>query len=125
MFGMKACFHQILLVVAAVLMGWLTAAALLWLGWSTQIEGRAFRCNDDTYPFVWFSTDLNAHQSAGDAIGAGWTWEKIRRVQRLYQAAYYPLWLLVTALAYLGLSKLTAKSVAGPGHSPNGGSATP
>jgi hypothetical protein len=114
----------LLLVVAAVAMGWLFASFVCWLGWSTQVEGRAFRCNDDTYPFVWFTTDLDAHRQAGDTLASGWTWERIRRVQRYYVAAFYTLWFFAMPLAYLALFRFTSKSPAEPGAPPNGGPAT-
>jgi hypothetical protein len=117
--------RQILLLILALLTGWFFVSLLAWLGWSTQIEGRAFRCNDDTYPFVWFRTDLDTHRQAGDTLASGWSWEKIRRVQRLYEAAYYPLSLLAAALGYLGLRKLTSKSIAEPSAPPNGGPVVP
>jgi hypothetical protein len=116
--------RQILLLISAILTGWVFASFLAWLGWSKQIEGRAFRCNDDTYPFVWFRTHLETHRRAGDTLCPGWTWERIRSVQRLYEAAYYPLCLFAATLGYLALSKLTSKSIAEPGAAPNGGPAT-
>ena len=96
--------------VAGLMVGCGLALFLTWLGWTTQIEGRAFRCNDDTYPFVWFHENLEVHRQAGDVLGAGWTWERIQAVQHLYVDAFYFIWLLGGVLIYLLLRKGEAKS---------------
>jgi hypothetical protein len=88
-------------LVGGLVVGWLLALFLTWLGWTTQIEGTAFRCTDDTYPFVWFNESLDLHRQAGDVLGAGWTWERIQAVQNLYVGAFYLIWLLGGVLAYL------------------------
>ena len=99
-------------LVVGLIVGWVLALFLTWLGWTAQIEGRAFQCNDNSYPFVWFNESLEVHRQAGDVLGAGWTWERIQAVQHLYVGAFYIVWLLGGVLAYLlmrrsGANKLT------------------
>ena len=92
-------------LVGGLVVGLLLALFLTWLGWITQIEGKAFQCTDDTYPFVWFGENLEVHRQAGDVLGAGWTWEKIKAVQHLYVDAFYFIWLLGGVLTYLLMRK--------------------
>jgi len=111
--------RELTFFVFALFAGWLLAVFLTWLGWSTQIEGRAFLCTDDTYPIVWWGEDLDTHRRAGDTLGAGWSWEKIRRAQGLYRAIYYLLWLTGVAGTYWLVirkkTKLGAESAAPSG----------
>jgi hypothetical protein len=97
--------HPAMAYVGGIAAGLLLALFLTWLGWTTQIEGRAFRCTDDTYPFVWFRENLEVHRQAGDVLGAGWTWERIQAVQDLYVDAFYFIWLLGGVSTYLLIRK--------------------
>jgi hypothetical protein len=110
-------------LLIALLVGWLWASFLTWLGWSTQIEGKAFRCNDDMFPFVSFRTDIGEHFRAGDTLGAGWTWDKIRSVQHLYEQGFYCSWFLGGLVTYLFLKSRTSKSGTEQNAAPNAGSA--
>jgi hypothetical protein len=84
----------------ALLTSSLWASFLTSIVWTAHIEGKAFSCNDETFPFAWFNTNLDTHQQSGDTLGVGWTWEKIRSIQQSYERAYYALWALGTALAF-------------------------
>jgi hypothetical protein len=88
---------------ALSVVGCLLASLLItWLVWETQIDGRAFRCTDGG-PFslsLGFWTSIDTHQSAGDPILPGWTWEKLRLTRRAYEVAFLALWIAGSALVF-------------------------
>ena len=96
---------RVMMILASAVGGLLVATAAVWLGWLVQIEGRAFQCNDSVGPVAWPSTDMSLHRQAGDTLSPGWTWEKIERVGRGYQVAFFLLWVGGTALISAAWSK--------------------
>lgn len=86
---------KIAFTIAAVV-GCVVASLLItWFVWEMQIGGRAFHCTD-AGPFTlslafWTSTDT--HESAGDQIQPGWTWEKVAVVNGFYKLAFFALWI--------------------------------
>ncbi len=87
-------FMKIPLTIASSA-GCLVASLLVtWAVWEIQIDGRAFHCTD-AGPFtlsVAFWTSANLHQSAGDQIQPGWTWDKVAVVNGYYELAFFALW---------------------------------
>ncbi|HZR20714.1 MAG TPA: hypothetical protein VFE51_25765 [Verrucomicrobiae bacterium] len=83
-------------VTIAGVVGCLMASLLItWLTWETLVNGRAFRCTD-AGPFtlsLGFWTSAETHQSAGDQIQPGWTWEKVAEVNGFYKLAFFALWI--------------------------------
>src|SRR5438094_6813899 len=79
----------------------LASLVITWLVWETCIDGRAFRCVD-AGPFtlsLGFWTTIETHQSAGDRILPGWTWEKLMLTRRAYELAFLALWFAGSSLA--------------------------
>ena len=86
---------RIAVTIAAVVGCLLASLLITWLVWETQIDGRAFRCTD-AGPFtlsLGFWTSAETHQSAGDQIAPGWTWEKVAEVNGFYKLAFFALWI--------------------------------
>ena len=80
----------------ATVVGCLLASLLItWLVWEMQIDGRAFRCTDaGTFTLsLGFWTSADMHQSAGDQIQPGWTWEKVGAANGFYKLAFFVLWI--------------------------------
>ena len=74
--------------------GCLVASLMItWLIWEIQIEGRAFNCTDAFALSAAFWTGANVHQSAGDQIQPGWTWEEVAVVNGYYKLAFFAFWL--------------------------------
>jgi hypothetical protein len=83
-----------------VVVGCLLASLLsTWLVWEISIDGRAFHCTDEGTLSLGFWTSAETHQSAGDRIQAGWTWEKLSRVNAFYKLAFLALWIGGSMLA--------------------------
>ena len=79
-------------ITAAV--GCLLASLLVtWLVWEIGIDGRAFHCTDAGTLSLGFWTNAETHQSAGDQIQPGWTWEKLAEVNGFYKLAFFALWI--------------------------------
>jgi hypothetical protein len=56
------------------------------------MPGRAFQCKDDGFDVgFWMSADR--HQSAGDNILPGWTWDKLEHVNEAYKLAFAVVWI--------------------------------
>jgi hypothetical protein len=88
---------KLMVISVSLLVGFLVAALVTTVGWTMQIEGRAFQCND-WIPFSTFSTDMTNHSQAGDTISPGWTWDGIERVGRVYRIVFWSIWAIVTGL---------------------------
>jgi hypothetical protein len=109
--GVYAWQYPARALIGGLVLGLSPALFLTWLGWTTQIEGRAFQCTDNTYPLVWFGENLEVHRQAGDILGAGWTWERIQAVQNVYVGAFFFIWLLGGVLTYLLIRRSEAKKL--------------
>lgn len=81
--------------IATVVGCFLASLVITWLVREVQINGRAFSCTDSG-PFtlsLGFWTSAATHQSAGDQIQPGWTWEKVEAVNGFYKLAFFALWI--------------------------------
>jgi hypothetical protein len=78
----------------AWIIGCLVASLLVtWLLWELFVEGTVYRCTDAGTLSLgpWMSVD--SHQSAGDRIQSGWTWERVTLIRRVCLFAFVALWL--------------------------------
>jgi hypothetical protein len=83
------------------ILGCLIASLVVtWFAWEILIEGRAFHCTDEGTFSLGFWMNIDTHQSAGDRIQQGWTWEKLTFARRAYQLAFLTLWFAGSALAF-------------------------
>ena len=89
---------RMITIVVSAIGGLIFATVVVWAGWNTQIERRAYQCNDDIWPCAWITTDMSDHRDAGDTLSPGWTWEKIEDVGRMYRIGFFVLWAGATAL---------------------------
>ena len=81
------------LLAFASTFAWLPVCLFLtWCAWEMQMNGRAFVCNDTGISLAYW-TSANLHQSAGDRIQPGWTWEEIATVNRFYRLGFFVLWI--------------------------------
>ena len=76
-----------------LLIGFLTYV-LVWTIWVSRIEKRAFVCNDQVLPVCieGFWTDIDLHQSAGDKILPGWTWDEVHVAANVCRVAFLIIW---------------------------------
>ncbi len=63
-----------------------------WFAWELWIPERVFYCTDDGFP-TGFWTSANLHETGGDKILPGWTWEKFDRVNHFCEAVFFVLWI--------------------------------
>ena len=89
---------RIIVILVSAIGGLILSTFVVWAGWNGQIECKAYQCNDDIWPFAWYSTDMSYHRDAGDTLSPGWTWEKIEGVGRMYHAGFFILWAAATAV---------------------------
>jgi hypothetical protein len=80
------------LLAFATFLSWLVASFVTWTVWQFQVPERAFHCSDYV-PWTGIWSNLDTCERAGDAVKAGWTWEKIKDVQLMYQLAFFALWI--------------------------------
>jgi hypothetical protein len=109
-------WQQFVFGLIAALGGLLFSTVITWAVWDSQIEGRAFQCNDGPGPGA-FWVNMDTHRGAGDTISPGWTWEKLKAVQIDYEIAFYSLWALTSIgsfLAVLEISKRVARETIFP-----------
>jgi len=99
----------------------LASLAVTWLVWELAIDGSAFRCTDAGTLSDAFWTSASMHESAGDQIAPGWTWEKLAFVNRLYKVAFFLLWIGGTAVVSRLLIGLTADLSQEPSAQPRAG----
>src|SRR5438270_6401175 len=78
------------LAIGSVLVSVIVSFVITWLAWEMRIEGRAFDCIDSIpwIPSDGFWTSIDTHQSAGDRIRPGWTWDELRRTRRAYRLSF-------------------------------------
>jgi len=62
------------------------------LVWESFVNGRAFRCTDECTLSLGPWTSIDTHQSAGDCIQPGWTWERLSLVRRVCLLDFIALW---------------------------------
>lgn len=94
---------------------------MTWLVWELAIDGRAFRCTDAGTLSEAFWTNVTLHESAGDQLAPGWTWERLAFVNWLYKVAFIILWLGGTAVCSRLLVGLTADLSPDPSAQPRAG----
>ncbi len=95
--------------------------AITWLVWELTIDGRAFRCTDAGTLSLAFWTSAATHESAGDQIAPGWTWEKLAFVNWLYKLAVIVLCIGGTTVVSRLLIDLTADVSQDPAAQPRAG----
>jgi uncharacterized membrane protein YraQ (UPF0718 family) len=78
------------LVAAATCASVLVSLAVTWLAYELLIPERAFHCNHVGIPDA-FWTSADTRRTAGDKILPGWTWEKLRLVNNIYEVAFFGL----------------------------------
>lgn len=83
---------QILVFTGAMIASMVVAFFVTWLAWELWIPERAFHCTDDGFS-IGFWTSANLHETGGDKILPGWTWEKLDRVNNLYEAVFFVMWI--------------------------------
>jgi TRAP-type C4-dicarboxylate transport system permease small subunit len=101
---MKA-LTTIVLVIIASLACLVAALFITWLVWEMQITERAFHCTDDGLSIA-FWTSAETHEAAGDKILPGWTWEKLKAVNRIYEFAFFTLWIGGSVVAFRGIRSI-------------------
>lgn len=80
------------LAVATICASLLVSLVVTWLAYELFVPERAFHCNDGGVPSA-FWTSADTHRTAGDRILPGWTWEKLRLVNNIYEFAFFGLWM--------------------------------
>ena len=88
------------LFLVCVLGGAMLSTVVTWIAWDIQIEPRAFQCTDDIAPFNNYWTDMDTHESAGDTVSPGWTWEKLKVVRIIYITVFFLLWVASTVFPF-------------------------
>ena len=89
---MKPLF-AILLFVTSGFSCLIVSLIVTWFVWEAQVPDRVFRCNDVGISLAfWTSADI--HESAGDTILPGHTWDGFRRLNEAYKIAFYTLWIV-------------------------------
>ena len=85
-------------ILLVLFIGFVSNAVVLAI-WFSRIEGRAFTCNDiGLFPFIeGFWTGINDHQSAGDKISPGWTWDEVRNAAFMCRLAFFAIWIAASA----------------------------
>jgi hypothetical protein len=92
----------ILIFSGSTLFSLAVSLVVTWFVWEATIYERAFHCTDDGLDIAfWMSADT--HESAGDIIQPGWTWDEVRTVNRMFMISFYALglgggWLLFRIL---------------------------
>jgi hypothetical protein len=77
----------------------MVSLVITWMAWELFVSGRAFQCTDSGFDAA-FWTSAGTHQSAGDIILPGWTWEKLRLVNGIYTIVFFGLWILGTIVPW-------------------------
>jgi hypothetical protein len=94
----------ILLFSGASLVSLVASLVITWFVWEILIYERAFHCIDGGLSIAfWMSADT--HESAGDIILPGWTWEKLKLVNGAFMMAFYALWISGSVMGYRILHK--------------------
>jgi hypothetical protein len=83
---------SILVFSGAMTASLVVALVVTWLAWELCIPERAFHCTDDGIS-LGFWTSANLHETAGDKILPGWTWERLSLVNHIYKGAFFALWI--------------------------------
>jgi hypothetical protein len=89
----------ILLFSGSAFLSLAISLAVTWFVWEMLIYERAFHCIDGGLSLA-FWTSASIHQSAGDIIQPGWTWEKLKIVNGIFKAAFYALWLCGSVIGF-------------------------
>ena len=82
--------------------GFVVSLGVTMVAWA-PFEDRAFHCTDRMSGIFWDSID--SHQAAGDTVLPGWTWQKIKVAQGLYEAGFIVLWLAIAATPALVIGR--------------------
>jgi hypothetical protein len=95
--------------IGSVLASVVASFVITWLVWEMGIEGRAFDCIDSIpwIPSDGFWTSIDTHQSAGDRLRPGWTWDELRRTRRAYQLAFVVISVAGSALSLRILRRIS------------------
>jgi hypothetical protein len=83
---------NILVFIGAMTASLVIALVVTWLAWELCIPERAFHCTDVGIS-LGFWTSANLHETAGDKILPGWTWERLSLVNSIYKGAFFALWI--------------------------------
>jgi hypothetical protein len=86
--------NKITVFAISAAFGFAVSLGITMAAWE-PFEDRAFQCTDKMGGIFWCS--IGTHQSAGDTILHGWTWERIRAVQACYVVGFITLWLSIAA----------------------------
>lgn len=95
----------IVLLILSVLSGAILSTIVTIAAWNVQIEPRAFQCNDSVWPFNEYWTSMESHESAGDTLSPGWTWERLKNVRILYISAFYLIWTATGSIVFKTVSR--------------------
>lgn len=94
----------IMALAAATLLAAVVSSIATMHSWGARIEDKAFHCWDIGFGSYW--TDMDSHASFGDAISAGWTWEKLETVRLHYIEAFWLLWAAIASFLFWIFNKL-------------------
>lgn len=98
---MKA-LATIALAIVTTLGSLVASLFVTWSAWEAQIGERAFHCTDSGLSDA-FWTSADTHEAAGDKILPGWTWGKLRMVNRIYEFVFFLLWIGGSVIAFRAL----------------------
>ena len=93
------------LVVVATLACLVLSLFITWFAWEIQIDGTAFRCNDDGLSIAFWQS-ANTHEAAGDKIMPGWTWQKVSFVNGIYELCFFALWIGGSIAAFRAIGSI-------------------
>ncbi len=72
--------------------GLVLSLVVTWFAWELFVEGRAYDCTDAGTLSLGPWTSIYTHESAGDRIQPGWTWERVILARRVCLLAFLALW---------------------------------
>jgi hypothetical protein len=106
---MKALF-AILLFVSTIVSCLIVSLIFTWIVWEVQVPDRVFHCTDDGISLA-FWTSADTHQSAGDLILPGHTWDGFKRLNEIYKVAFYTLWIVGSLVGFRMLHSFSTRDI--------------
>ena len=98
--GMRMRFVlPILLFIGSASISLVVSLVVTWFVWEVLIHERAFHCYDGGLSIA-FWTSAATHESAGDSIMPGWTWQKLDTVNGIFMFAFYALWFIGSVIGF-------------------------
>jgi hypothetical protein len=103
----------IVLVVAATLGCLVVSLFITWCAWEIQLGGSAFHCTDDGLSIAFWES-ASTHETAGDKIIPGWTWQKVRIANAIYELCFFALWIGGSIVTFRAIGSITKDDVIEP-----------